>query len=106
MSRNLWACPRTIPTGQSGASHGDASAHDRWTGHLNLVQARVKRILDFAELAVPADKFERFRTLVFNEFGHEGFRKDLGVLLNHGGQSGMEGNGTGRNDSGRKGGAP
>ena len=34
---------------------------------VDLVQARVKRVLDFAELAVPADKFERFRTLVFNE---------------------------------------
>ena len=72
---------------------------------VNLVQARVKRILDFAELAVPADKFERFRTLVFNEFGHEGFRKDLAALLDQGGQSGTEGNGKGRNDSGKKGGA-
>ena len=73
---------------------------------VNLVQSRVKRILDFAELAVPADKFERFRTLVFNEFGHEGFRKDLAALLDHGGQSGMERHGTGRKESGRKGGAP
>ena len=73
---------------------------------VTLVQARVKRILDFAELAVPADKFERFRTLVFNEFGHEGFRKDLAELLDHGGQSSMDGNGTGRNESGKKGGAP
>ena len=73
---------------------------------VNLVQVRVKRILDFAELAVPEDKFERFRTMVFNEFGHAGFRRDLAALLDHGDQSGMEGNGTGRNDSGRKGGAP
>ena len=73
---------------------------------VSLVQLRVKRILDLAELAVPADKFERFRTLVFNEFGHEGFRRDLTVLLDQGGQSGMEGNGKGRNDSGRKGGVP
>ena len=73
---------------------------------VTLVQARVKRILDFAELAVPADKFERFRTLVFNEFGYEGFRKDLAALLDHGGQSGTEGNGKGRNESGRKGGVP
>ena len=66
----------------------------------------MKRVLDYAELAVPADKFERFRTLVFNEFGYEGFRKDLAALLGHGGQSGREGNGKGRNESGRKGGAP
>jgi hypothetical protein len=72
---------------------------------VNLVQARVKRVLDFAELAVPADKFERFRTLVFNEFGYEGFRKDLAALLDHGDQSSTEGNGTGRDDSGKKGGA-
>ena len=72
---------------------------------VNLVQTRVKRILDLAELAVPADKFERFRTLVFNEFGHQGFRKDLAALLDHGGQNDTEGNGTGRNDSGKKGGA-
>ena len=72
---------------------------------VRLVQTRVKRILDLAELAIPAEKFERFRTLVFNEFGHEGFRKDLAALLDHGGQGGMEGNGMGRNDSGRKGGA-
>jgi hypothetical protein len=73
---------------------------------VNLVQHRVKRILDLAELAVPADKFERFRTLVFNEFGHEGFRKDLAALLDQGGQGSMEGTGTGRNDSGKKGGVP
>jgi len=48
---------------------------------VDLVQARVKRVLDLAELAIPADKFERFRTLVFNEFGHEGFRRDLAALL-------------------------
>jgi hypothetical protein len=72
---------------------------------VTLVQARVKRVLDLAELALPADKFERFRTLVFNEFGHEGFRKDLAALLDHGGQSSLEGDGKGRNESGRKGGA-
>ena len=72
---------------------------------VNLVQFRVKRVLDFAELAIPTDKFERFRTLVLDEFGHQGFRTDLAALLDHGGQSGTEGNGTGRIDSGRKGGA-
>jgi hypothetical protein len=72
----------------------------------DLLKCRVKRVLDFAELAVPSDKFERFRTLVFNEFGHEGFRKDLAELLGHGGQSSTERQGVGRNDSGKKGGAP
>ena len=60
-------------------------------GIVNLVQARVKRVLDFAKLAVPADNFGRFRIPVFKEFGYEGFRKDLAALLDHGGQSGTEG---------------
>ena len=72
----------------------------------DLVQARVKRILDFAELAVPSDKFERFRKLVFDEFGYEGLRKDLAALLGEDAQGGMGWHGKGRNDSGRKGGAP
>lgn len=72
----------------------------------DLVQARVKRILDLAELAVPSDKFERFRTLVFNEFGYEGLRKDLAALLGEDTQGGMERHGKGRNDTGRKGGVP
>ena len=72
----------------------------------DLVQARVKRILDFAELAVPRDKFERFRKLVFDEFGYEGLRKDLAVLLGEEAQGGMGWHGKGRNDPGRKGGAP
>ncbi len=73
---------------------------------VDLLQVRVKRVLDFAELAVPSDKFGRFRTLVFNEFGYEGFRKDLAELLDPGGQSGTDRHGKGRNDTGRKGGAP
>ena len=72
----------------------------------DLAQARVKRILDYAELAVPSDKFERFRKLVLDEFGYEGFRKDLAALLGGEAQGGTERHGTGRNDSGRKGGAP
>ena len=72
----------------------------------DLVQARVKRVLDLAELAVPSDKFECFRTLVFNEFGYEGLRKDLAALLGEDAQGGMQRYGKGRNDSGRKGGVP
>ena len=72
----------------------------------DLVQARVKRILDLAELAVPAEKFERFRKLVFDEFGYEGLRKDLAALLDEDAQGGTERHGKGRYDPGRKGGAP
>lgn len=69
-----------------------------------LVQARVKRVLDFAELAVPAEKFERFRTLVLDEFGHKGFQSDLTAQLAPGeidtGRQGM-----GRSDTGKEGGS-
>tara|TARA_R110002110_G_scaffold258135_1_gene474042 strand:- start:1842 stop:2033 length:192 start_codon:yes stop_codon:yes gene_type:complete len=53
-----------------------------------LIDRRVKRVLDYGELAVPNEKFERFRTLVLDEFGHSGIRKDFAELLAHGGQSG------------------
>ena len=70
----------------------------------DLVQARVKRVLDFAEMAVPSDKFERFRTLVLNEFGQKGFQSDLARALKRGGPDGLDGHGLGRNDAGKKGG--
>jgi len=82
------------PYGSASRRNGIEVGHGRRPDIVDLVQARVKRVLDLAELAIPADKFERFRTLVFNEFGHEGFRRDLAALLDHGGQSSMEGNGT------------
>lgn len=70
-----------------------------------LVQARVKRVLDLAELAVPADKFERFRTLVLDEFGHKGLQNDLGVRGAEG-ANGADRHGMGRSETGRKGGCP
>lgn len=69
-----------------------------------LVQARVKRVLDLAELAVPAEKFERFRTLVLDEFGHKGFQSDLSARLPPG-ESDMDRHGMGRIESGKKGGS-
>ena len=70
----------------------------------DLIDARVKRLLDLAELAVPADKFARFRTLVLDEFGHKGLRGELTELSQR--THGMDRHGLGRNDAGRKGGAP
>jgi|GEM_PF-1099616 len=70
-----------------------------------LVQARVKRVLDLAELAIPADKFERFRTLVLDEFGHKGLQRDLGGAET-GGADGKDRHGTGRSETGGKGGCP
>lgn len=71
---------------------------------LALVQARVKRVLDFAEMAVPAEKFERFRTLVLDEFGHKGFQSDLAAGLPHG-EIDTDRHGMGRSETGRKGGS-
>ncbi|HWA21531.1 MAG TPA: hypothetical protein VG735_03940 [Caulobacterales bacterium] len=68
-----------------------------------LLQTRVKRVLDFAELAVPADKFERFRTLVLDEFGHKGFQSDLAAHVPPDGTD-TDRHGMGRSESGRKGG--
>jgi hypothetical protein len=69
-----------------------------------LLQARVKRVLDFAEMAVPAEKFERFRTLVLDEFGHKGFQSDLAAQLPPG-EIDMVRHGMGRIESGKKGGS-
>lgn len=69
----------------------------------DLVDARVKRLLDLAELAVPTDKFERFRTLVLDEFGHKGLRGALTALLD---EHGKDRHGLGRSDAGKEGGVP
>lgn len=66
-----------------------------------LVERRVKRVLDIAEMAVPAEKFERFRTLVLDEFGHKGLRGELAALSRG---HGMDRQGMGRMDAGKEGG--
>lgn len=96
-------------------------AMSRTQSILRLLQARVKRVLDLAELAVPGDKFERFRTLVLDEFGHKGFQDDLDALMAQGDAKGAERqdlgklgaaragedrHGMGRTDSGKEGGVP
>lgn len=53
-----------------------------------LIDRRVKRVLDYVELAVPMDKYPLLRTLVLDELGHSGLRKELAELLARGGQSG------------------
>jgi|CXWL01.1.fsa_nt_gi hypothetical protein len=70
----------------------------------DLIDARVKRLLDLAELAVPSDKFERFRTLVLDEFGHKGLRGELTALAHD--RHGMDRHDPGRNHTGKEGGAP
>lgn len=44
---------------------------------IQLVNARVKKILDFAELSLPQDKFLIFRKLTLDEFGRSGLVKEL-----------------------------
>ncbi len=44
---------------------------------VQLVNARVKKILDFAELSLPQDKFPIFRKLTLDEFGRSGLIKEL-----------------------------
>ena len=75
-------------------------------GEINRrIITRVGRVLDYAELAVPNDKINLFRKLVLDEFGHSGLRSELAGLLDHGDQSGKDGQGKGP-VTGRKGGAP
>lgn len=42
-----------------------------------LVNVRVKKILDLAELSLPKDKFPLFRKLTLDEFGKSGFGQEL-----------------------------
>jgi hypothetical protein len=42
-----------------------------------LIKPRMKRILDFGELALPAAQFVAFRKLVLDEFGRSGLESEL-----------------------------
>jgi hypothetical protein len=44
---------------------------------LNLVKSRMKRVLEFGEMALPPEKFQRFRKLVLDEFGRSGLETEL-----------------------------
>jgi hypothetical protein len=44
---------------------------------IRLVNARMKKVLSFAELAMPEGKFETFKKLTFDEFGKSGLVKEL-----------------------------
>lgn len=43
----------------------------------NLIKPRMKRILDFGELALPSGQFAAFRKLVLDEFGRSGLEAEL-----------------------------
>lgn len=44
---------------------------------LGLIKPRMKRILDFGELALAPGQFAAFRKLVLDEFGRSGLESDL-----------------------------
>ena len=48
---------------------------------MQLVNARVKKILDLAELSLPKEKFPLFRKLTLDEFGKSGLGKELERVL-------------------------
>ena len=43
----------------------------------DLIKPRMKRILDFGELALPPGQFAAFRKLVLDEFGRSGLESEL-----------------------------
>ena len=53
-----------------------------------LIAPHVKRVLDYAGLSVPSDKYPLLRTLILDEFRHSGLRKELAEFLSTEGQSG------------------
>lgn len=48
---------------------------------ISLINARMKKVLSFAELAMPEGKFETFKKLTFDEFGKSGLVKELERVL-------------------------
>ena len=44
---------------------------------LTLIRSRMKRVLDFGELALTPNQFAAFRKLVLDEFGRSGLESEL-----------------------------
>ena len=59
---------------------------------LSHLSPHVKRTLDIAFFALDKESFERFRTLVLDEFGKKGFEGEITAIFSR-----WNGNGTGRN---------
>ncbi len=47
----------------------------------SLINARMKKVLSFAELAMPENKFAIFKKLTLDEFGKSGLVKELERVL-------------------------
>ena len=65
---------------------------------LGLIKPRMKRILDFGELALAPAQFAAFRKLVLDEFGRSGLEAELARAF----REHKEGQGMGRPTSQRK----
>jgi len=48
---------------------------------MQLVNWRIKKILDVAALSLPEDKFQIFRKITLDEFGKRGLVKELEKVL-------------------------
>lgn len=49
-----------------------------------LLNARKARLLNYAQLVSPEDKFKLVRTMILDELGQNGFEKELKTLLDEG----------------------
>lgn len=71
---------------------------------LEALNPRLNRLLSIVELIAPEPKFQVCRKLILEEFGREGFGKDLEALLAR--RNGTERHGTGGPILRKEGGAP
>ena len=69
---------------------------------LALLNQRKKKVLRYAEAALPETQFRAFRGLLLDEFGREGLERDLEQLV----AEREHGNGQGRPIRAKEGGAP
>jgi hypothetical protein len=69
-------------------------------GIMSAINARINKVLLFAEAALPEKQFRPFRRLVLDEFGNSGLGKDLDSLCGEDAES--ERHGMGRNNHARK----
>jgi len=71
---------------------------------LEALNPHLTRVLDVVALVAPDQKFQVCRKLILDEFGREGFGKDLEALLAR--RNGTERHGTGGPIPRKEGGAP
>lgn len=60
---------------------------------MQLVNCHMGKVLRAAELALPQEKFQQFRSIVLNEFGRNGFRRGLERLLHSQQENNKDGSG-------------